>query len=739
MSRLNLLYASTMFLSAFLMFSVQPMIAKTLLPLLGGSTSVWTLTMLFFQILLLAGYLYAHLLARIPNIRVQGLVHSGLILAAGAFSLPLLLDPSLENLDVGNPIGWQLQTMAAMIAAPFLILASTAPLLQRWFSLSDAPDAASPYKLYAASNAGSLLALLAYPFVIERMATLDTQGEFWTYGYVALLAGIVATFLVSRFAAKSAAPAVRSDEPDTPPNWKTRGMWIFLAFCPSSLMLGFTTFVTTDVASVPLFWVLPLALYLLTFIIAFAEKQVIALTSTRSVQAVFILIYLWLEISVWNNQLAILLLHACVFFFTALLCHQELAARKATPRHLTDFYLCLSVGGALGGVFNSLVAPVIFSLPYEYALVVGLSLLARYTGEGQTFHKAASHFVAVLKRKEPVTWLNLYLFPGLMIMGIAVSFTDNSFTNMIVASVIVLSAYLIHERRWAFALTGIAIIVFHSVMPTHNQEDVVLVKRNFYGVHRIIQGDHTTRMTHGTTVHGSQASNAFFETTPIGYYYLNSGIGDAFFTLGHRPGAQSIAVLGLGTGAVACYAREGRHFDFYEIDQDIADIAENPEYFTYLKSCGSPYSIKIGDARNEISKAPDHGYDLIMVDVFSSDNIPVHVMTKEAVALYLSKLKLDGILIFHISNRFFVLENELADIGRSFGIETIMKASQGGTLGPDNIPYFNNKYVVITRDQGHLSMLKQMAWLKDLRKEPRAPWSDRYADVLRSLRFKIGD
>lgn len=736
MSRLNILYASTMFLSAFLMFSVQPMIAKTLLPLLGGSTSVWTLAMLFFQILLLAGYLYAHLLARIPNIRLQGVIHAALVLGAGAFSLPLLLNPSVDTLDLGDPMAWQLETMAGMIAAPFFVLASTAPLLQKWFSLSDAPDAASPYKLYAASNAGSLLALLAYPFAVERFSSLDTQGEYWTYGYVALLAGLIIAFLVSRFSpAAAAAPAVPEVQ-DEAPGWKKRAVWIFLAFCPSSLMLGFTTFVTTDVAAVPLLWVLPLALYLLTFIIAFADKQVISLTTTRSVQAVFILIYLWMEMAVGDNQLAIVLLHTCVFFFTALLCHQELAAQKPTPRHLTDFYLCLSIGGALGGIFNSLIAPVIFTLPYEYALVIGLSLFARFIGEDQTFKKAYGHAVAVLKNKEPSTWLTFCLFPGLLILGVAVSFTDIKVVNTLAASFIVLLAYIMNERRWAFGLTAVAIIVFHSVLPAHNQESIVLVKRNFYGVHRVSDEKDMKKMMHGTTVHGTQAKDPFLETTPIGYYFKNSGIGDAFYSIDQRPGPQSIAVLGLGTGSVACYEREGRHFDFYEIDRDIADIAENPQYFTYLKNCGKDYAIKIGDARREIMKAPDNSYDLILVDVFSSDNIPVHVMTKEAVGLYLSKLKLDGILIFHVSNRFFNLENELADIGKSYGITTIMKLSMGGTIGVGKVPYFPNKYVIITRDQGHLAMFKNMGWLNDLRKGDRMPWSDRYADVLRSLRFK---
>ena len=734
MSRLNILYASTMFLSAFLMFSVQPMIAKTLLPLLGGSTSVWTLAMLFFQILLLGGYLYAHLLARIPKIQVQGIIHAALVLGAGALSLPLLLDPSLDNLDLGEPMAWQLQTMAVMIAAPFFVLASTAPLLQRWFSLSDAPDAGSPYKLYAASNAGSLLALLAYPFVVERMASLDTQGQLWTYGYVALLAGLVIAFLVSRFS--PAATATTDEAGDTAPSWKKRAVWIFLAFCPSSLMLGFTTFVTTDVAAVPLLWVLPLALYLLTFIIAFAEKQVISLTSTRSVHAIFILVYLWMEVAAGNSQLITVLIHTGIFFFTALLCHQELSAQKPSPRHLTDFYLCLSVGGALGGIFNSLIAPVIFTLPYEYALVIGLSLFARFIGEGQTLRKAYDYAVDVLKNKVPSTWMSFALFPGLLILGVAVSFTDSTFINTVAASVVVLMAYIMNERRWAFALTAVVIIFFHSVVPTHTLKSIILVKRNFYGVHRITEDETMIRMMHGTTVHGAQSKDPDLQNTPIGYYFKNSGIGDAFFSLDQRKGPQSVAVLGLGTGSVACYHREGRHFDFYEIDQDIADIAENPRYFSYLKNCGTDYSLKIGDARREILKAPDNSYDLILVDVFSSDNVPVHVITKEAVELYLQKLKLDGILIFHVSNRFFTLENELGDIGKSISIPVMLKVSPDGTIGVSQTPYFANKYVVITRDQGHKQMLKNMGWLNDLRKDARLPWTDRYADVLRSLRLR---
>lgn len=731
MPRLNFLYAATLFLSAFLMFSVQPMVAKSLLPLLGGSTSVWTLAMVFFQFLLLAGYLYAHLLARLSSIRLQGLVHAGVIAIAALISLPLALHPDTLSLDLDHPMSWQMKSMTVMIAAPFFVLSTTAPLLQHWYALSGASDAGNPYKLYVASNIGSLLALLAYPLVVEPMLYLDVQGLYWSVGYLLMIGGIAASFLCTR--TNSSLQQETSNTATDKPTWRRRLMWIFLAFCPSSLMLGYTTFVTTDVASVPLFWVIPLAIYLLTFIIAFSSRPLIPLSGTRSLQAIFTLIFIWLLIVSPSTQAYVMIIHLGVFSFTALLCHQELAALKPRTSHLTEFYLCLSIGGALGGLVNSILAPVIFNWPHEYPIVIALAALGRYASDTQAFSAAYEKFRSKAHGKLPVSAVEIVLFPGLIVTGIVCHFFHGSHAAVFLAAMITLLGYVLHERRWAFGITVALIILSQPVISAKTEKGTLLTKRNFYGVHQVTKKDGVVVLSHGTTRHGVQAKDIpALETVPIGYYYKNSGASDAFTLLSQRKGAQKVAILGLGTGSLACYHRENRHFDFYEIDRDIAEVAENPAYFTFLNKCGN-YQIIIGDARQKIASAENGSYDLVIADAFSSDNVPVHIMTVEAVSLYLSKVKPEGFLLFNVSNRFFLLEKELALIAKKLDLKLVMKLDPGQKIS-DKLSSFSTKYVILTRNQDQIEKLKKMGW-KDLpTAAEKDPWSDSYANLMRALR-----
>jgi len=729
-------YAFTLFLSAFLLFAAQPMIGKALLPLLGGGPSVWNTAMLFFQVLLLAGYAYAFILSKIPSLKVQGLLHLGLLIGAAALSLPLALKPdSLPPADA--PRLWQLMTMCSMIAAPFFILSATAPLLQRWFSLTDHPEAHAPYTLYTASNTGSFLALFLYPFSIERLLRLGEQASWWTYGYAALAIACIAVFIAS-FRNRPPMQTVIDDtsETDIKPSFKDRLGWVFLAFIPSSLMLGYTTFVTTDVTSAPLFWIVPLALYLASFIMAFAADPWLKLETTRSLQATFILFFLWfIMVGVGSSRMTILIIHGGLFFLTALMCHQELARRKPSPRYLTEFFLFLSLGGALGGFFNSIIAPLIFKLPYEYPLVIILGVFARFMYDNQSLKSALHSAGAMFKRGSGTTTIDFVKFPGLIVLGASTALIDSPAYNVLIATIVVIGAFSLNERRWAFALTLALIFLSKPLIPWDVMTTKMQISRNYYGVHMVEDAPPVRKMTHGTTVHGAQALDPEYATTSITYYHKQSGAQDLFEALGQKAGAQKVAALGLGIGSVACFSKTERSFDFYEIDPAVVKIAQDERLFTYLRDCKSPYKIIMGDARQKLAEAPDQSYDMIFADVFSSDNVPVHILTQEAIALYLTKLKPDGLLVFHTSNRYFNLEPEIALIADKIGIPHRYRLSQGSVIDATDLPAYPTKYIVLTQNKDALRYLDERNWITIDLPLKLEPWSDDYANLLRAIRF----
>lgn len=723
------IYATTLFISAFLLFSVQPMVGKYLLPLMGGGPSVWNTAMLFFQLLLLGGYAYAHGTAHYLKPRHQYFLHIALFLIA-ALSLPLVL-PSDADPTGSNPMLWQLKTMVLMAAAPFFILSSTAPLLQQWFAKTTHEKAHNPYFLYVASNIGSMLALLSYPVVIEPLLRLYDQSIAWSAGYAVLGLMLIICGLASKFS-KQDEPVVLEDEVIT---WKRRGLWLLLAFVPSSLMLGVTTYITTDLITVPLFWVIPLALYLLSFIIAFSEKPFLPLPLTRIIQGIFALFLLSLMIIskmmvVWN----IAIIHLLFFFFTALLCHQEMAALKPKAKRLTEFFLIMSVGGALGGIFNSLLAPLLFKLPIEYFLVILLSLFCRYISDpGQRFSSTS------LKN---LNW-KIAVIPAL---GIIAACGNN--TLMILSGFllpVLLFSYMTH--RWFFAFIYVFVAIFNPLISWESITKPITIARNYYGVILVEDKKDVRYMTHGVTVHGGQALDPNKKFEAFGYYNPFSGLADAFNTSYMKEaGHQEIGLLGLGTGSVACfYKGANRHFDYFEIDPNVIRIAEDPKYFTYLSDCGSKYDMHMGDGRLRIAATPEKHYNSILIDVFTSDNIPLHIITKEAVAMYFSKIKPDGVLIFHVSNRFFMLDKELGAIAQSLGKTAMFKKDPGRneTLSNEERSMTNfvnsaNYYVVITDNKSVQKDLLRIdpAWNVIEAPSNMKPWTDDYANILRALIVK---
>ncbi|MBI3876890.1 MAG: hypothetical protein HY300_13220, partial [Verrucomicrobia bacterium] len=580
------LFAATLCLGAALLFCVQPMVAKLLAPLLGSTPAVWNTCMLFFQAALLAGYAYAHVIARFSE-RTQLILHFALLAAAAVF-LPIQLRSGSMPPTESTPVFWLLGTLAATIGLPFFIIASTSPLLQRWFARANGGD---PYFLYSASNLGSLAALLGYPALMEPALRLREQANLWVLGYALLVAFTAACALAMRKQCPSevAESSLRTDIPLTPSlspsegerdgvrgtpgapsveaapdvsiTSQRRATWVLLAFIPSSLMLGVTTHITTDIASIPLLWVIPLALYLTTFILVFARRGVI---SPRRVNQLLPYGVMGLVLALCSEAgepvWMLLLLHLATFFLAAMVCHARLAADRPPPEQLTEFYLWLSVGGVLGGVFNALLAPLLFNGIVEYPLALALACLVRPAPELKKPRPAKPHLDLPLA---------LVCGASTAALALAASHFDwqpARFRNALVFGppAILGLAFMHRPRRFTFA---VAAIFLASLLHTGVHGRALFAERNFFGVTRVTLD--ATRafheVIHGNTVHGRQFIAVERRCEPLAYYHRTGPLGDVFAEFNARRPAP-VGVIGLGAGAMACYAQPGQEWTFYEID-----------------------------------------------------------------------------------------------------------------------------------------------------------------------------
>lgn len=655
-----------------------------MLPYFGGVSMVWITALLFFQACLLAGYSYAHVLVRFFDVKKQIGVHLALM-ALCALSLPLVITNGASPESYSNhPVMSQITLMAVSIGPPFFMLASCTLLLQSWFTHSDHPSAGSPYFLYAASNAGSLFALLSYPVLAEPLMSLSAQKTAWGGGYYGLIALVLAVAVVTFGHIRKGKEEKGREGPPVTADKRAVPGWLFLSFVPCSLMMGLTTHVTTDIASVPLLWVVPLALYLLTFIIAFARGDKPLVEWLYALQIVLLAVVLFTFIkdnaahSLWQ-----LSFHMALFFVSALICHSALVHSRPHVKDLTTFYMVIALGGVLGGVFNVLIAPVIFPIPLEYPLLIGLACFARYWE--RPGRKTVNAFAA----------------------GVTIAFL----------------AY----PGYAWKELG----------------DLAYLSRNYFGVIRVYDEPGSHELVHGTTYHGMQATVEGVQDVPLAYYHPTTPAGDIFKTLDDRKGPQKIAGIGLGVGSIACYDREGRSFDFYEINPEIIRVAQDTSLFTFLSGCGSPYRVIEGDGRLQIEKAGEESYDMIFLDAFNSDNIPVHLLTEEAFALYFSKLKPDGLLVVHLTNRHLSLQKIVAAAGRARDVPALFKETPARVVpakeGRDIPVYiYNTEYAVMSRDENALRMLmRYYRWHgyegdKDFR-----PWTDDYSNILGVLKTEV--
>ncbi|MAH05964.1 MAG: hypothetical protein CL561_10440 [Alphaproteobacteria bacterium] len=736
-------YSLTLILSAVLLFSVQPMFSKMILPLLGGTSQVWNTSMLFFQLCLLAGYAYAHGTTKLLSAKLQAIIHVCLV-TAFIISLPFGVDASLEPPYNSDPTFWQIGLMLTTIGGPFFLVSATAPMLQSWFTHSDHKDAHNPYFLYSASNFGSVAALLAYPVLIEPLLNLHNQTMSWMYGYIILIGAFILCAMLIWKSYSEKQSAIQNDEiedEETKVTWGARVRWLLLAFIPSSLMLGVTTHITTDIASAPLFWILPLTLYILTFVIVFARKPIISNTASIYISCLCIIITVITSIAFKQVHFIpafIIPLNLVTFFFVALACHGSLVNTRPYKTHLTEFYLFMSAGGALGGFFNAIIAPQLMTYPLEYPLVLGLATYAFYIGQQKFLFSGlwAKLTVPSLITKNSEA---LCIATFVLVFGITAQFMPHKGIQMAIGLLCGLCLMTTINARKTFAFCAIVLLTFPSFAAYQNLLDGnnnILVSRNFFGVKRITENNLVRTLFHGTTQHGNQPVAEEHKLVKTGYYAAKGPFNDAFNALSlSTKGQHNVAILGLGIGVMACYTQPQRHYDFYEIDVDVIRIAEDPNYFTYLSDCGSEYTNHLGDGRIEISKQPDEKYKMIVVDTFSSDNIPVHLITLDAARLYQEKLQDDGVLVFHISNRFLDLEPVMHTIGEALGLTTLKKYKDELTeIGDTKLASYPAQLVIMTNNEDYLTHVKSLGWNETNAPDDFKVWTDNYSNILSVLR-----
>jgi spermidine synthase len=722
------LYAVALFVSAFLLFWIEPLVTKMVLPSLGGSPAVWNTAMMFFQVMLLAGYAYAHVVARFVKPSRQFWLHGSFVIAGFVF-LPFGLSESWGVPSGSSPVLWLIGLLAASIGWPFFALSASAPLLQAWFGRSGHRLSSDPYFLYSASNLGSLIALLAFPFLLEPAATLVEQSKTWTALYALLPILIVACALVyRRMASEAPQPMPKMARPQVPLAWRQAAIWVALAFVPSSLLLGVTSHITTDVASAPLLWVVPLALYLLSFIIAFSRRRLLKPEWTLKAQAigmlaVSVLAMLNLIFSLSGSIAFVGLLHLSTFFFTALVCHTELAERRPGVDGVTAFYFCMSIGGAAGGIFNALVAPLIFSSAYEYYLMLVAACALRYFTS-----RRASPFVP-----------RDVAFPALLAVAIAAvsyySVDDNPPSLLIRALVLIpcgLALYSFSERPLRFAL-GVAAVLGSAVI-VQGSVNVLHQERSFFGVNKIKIVDQGSKMAfiHGTTMHGTEFVDPSLRREPLAYYSRRGPVGQIFAS---RDAPHAVAVIGLGAGALACYRRPGESWTFYEIDGAVERIARDTRYFHYLEDCGGDTKIILGDGRLSLKQASDHLYDMIVIDAFSSDAVPVHLLTTEALSLYLQKLSDHGTIMFNVSNLHLRLAPVVAAVAQ--GVKVVGRR-QLYMPSPEDVARgaSGSEWVVVARRQQDLAFLDEDIRWHALVSAPGAkPWSDDFSNIVSAINW----
>jgi hypothetical protein len=624
-------------------------------------------------------------------------------------------------------------------------------LLQRWFSATTHRSATDPYFLYAASNLGSLLALAAYPVLIEPRVGLIEQSRWWRTGYVVLVMLMVLCGLcVRRAVVPGNSNQVASEPEPAPLTRRRRARWLMLAFVPSSLMLSVTTYMTSEIAPVPLLWVIPLGIYLLTFVLVFARRRLIPHKWMVWALPFTVMAVLWTVLGILLGETMepiddLIALHLANLFVVAMVCHGELANDRPPRQQLTEFYLWISTGGVLGGIFNALLAPILFPTVYEYpvTLVLACGLMPRFIARS---HERLVASAPRHERRAPVVAgqrerIGDFVWPvllGLLTAGLIAVLKHFQATAPWLVSVLTFGVPVVvclcfcrRPLRFALGVTAMLAAIVPSAWALYHP---VLLARSFYGIHRVtIAGDYHT-LHHGCTVHGLQSFDPARRREPLAYYSRPGPLGRLMAVVPMKL-KQQVAVVGLGAGAAACYGQEGQQWTFYEIDPTVERIARDPRYFTFLGDCRADVTVVLGDARLSLERAADGRFGVIILDAYNSDSLPLHLITREALALYLRKLAPDGVLAFHISTRHLDLQSVLANLARDAGLFAL-HMNDGSSLAEAERGHYPSHWLIMTRrPQFLLSLERSGFWQPPGSRPGVGVWTDDYASLFRVWRW----
>lgn len=735
------LFVLTILIGSFLLFQVQPMVARMVLPKLGGAPAVWNSAMLVYQALLLGGYAYAHWLGRFA-VRRQAIIHVALFLVA-ALWLPIGI-AQIAPPSPGQEALWVPLLLLASIGPVFFVVSAQAPLMQRWFAADS--RAGDPYYLYAASNLGSFAGLISYPALVEPSLPLAAQSWGWTAGY-ALLVLLVAASAAARWHSHGVTADGDDGEAEEPrPTWRRQVHWLLIAAVPSGLMLSTTTHLTTDIVAMPLLWVLPLGLYLLSFVIAFSTAARLTQIITLIAPVVLLAVGGLGLLSAGTGSMMVAIASLAMLFVVATALHGYLYHLRPAAQHLTLFYLVMSAGGVLGGLFAALFAPLIFDWVYEHpllilaaAMLLPLPVLFPWDKwlklEPRTARLAALLLVAVAAfgcLRMVLDWSGI-LDSAVAAWGIA----------------IFLIGILLIGRRWAFVAVLALLMIGVGGWDTITESFTGARVRSYFGVYTVTDypATHQRRLAHGTTLHGLQRTDAAERRNPTTYYGHQSGVGLTLDKAEALAGPNaSIGIVGLGAGTLACYRRPGQHWTIFEIDPVMVQIARDPGKFTFLSDCAGDTPIVIGDARLQIAQQPPGRFDVLVIDAFSSDAIPLHLLTKEAIGIYRRALKPDGILLIHISNRFFGLEPVLAEEAKARGWSAAIRMDPG-PVGDELGDLTGSNWVALTATPQRMEQLtgelrprkdasEDGAWVPLEARAHFDRWTDDYASTLPVLLWK---
>jgi hypothetical protein len=733
-----LTYTAAVFFSALLLFAVQPMFTRMVLPQLGGSPSVWSIAMVFFQTMLLAGYAYAHWLSKGERRIVPVAVHLAVLVAAG-LTLPLALAAGWGEPPASGTEFWLLGLFTVSIGLPFFALAANNPLLQAWFVNTGHDDGKDPYFLYAASNIGSFLALLSYPILLEPIFALQTQSRLWSIGF-GILTLLIAASGILLLRAPANAQATQ-EAPATPkPSWRTIGRWIFLSAVPAGLLVAVTAQISTDIGATPLMWVIPLSLYLLTWVLVFARRQVVPHKFVLLAQpfAVAVVIAL-LMTSEYIKLVPSLIAHVVAFFVIALACHGELARSRPPAAHLTAFYVALSFGGMVGGLFAGLIAPNVFSWVAEYPILVVLAVLCRPVFEGRPPVQRLFPRLELDRHVDRWFWLLAVLVAlGLILpalFGFQIVYADTNKLYAVVLTLAGLSILFMRAPAKSALLVTVAFAVIRLYPTDEGRSDTL---RSFFGVNIIYESyDHRFRLIkHGSTLHGAQrlltddGKPPEGRPEPLTYYHAKSPLAATIDAIrARKAGPIRVGIVGLGAGSLVCWIKPDENWKVFEIDPTVIMAARDPKRFTFVSSCRPDIAIVLGDARLTLAKEPDGAYDLIIVDAYSSDAIPVHLATREAMAIYKAKLAPQGVVAMHISNRHLELQSIVVGIAAANDLKAFVYTNDDEEDDDDNY-IFGSDVVIAARAPEDIGALNGApTWVETEPTPGLRTWTDDYSNI----------